>query len=261
MNPCFRFLSWALPQLKLRIEGFRKVQRQVCRRVNQRMHQLALGSYNQYQQYLEENPSEWAVFDSMTPITISRFYRDAERWEVVRQQLPALVKKAIAQNRPLRFWSAGCASGEEPYTMAIIWKQLLEPEYPEARLQIIATDLQEVMLRRARIAAFGKSSLKELPEQWVTAAFERSGKHYCLKESYKQMVDFLQQDIRHEMPGGIFDIVFCKNIVAMYHEPSLAGQIFQKIISRMDTDGVLVLGKHELFPLNRDEFRAITIVD
>src|SRR5919197_810463 len=111
---CVDFLRWALPRIGLRWEGFRKVRRQVCRRVGRRIAELGLGDLDAYRAYLREHPDEWAKLERLTPITISRFYRDRAVFEALEHAvIPALGEEP-------RIWSAGCASGEEAYTLALI---------------------------------------------------------------------------------------------------------------------------------------------
>ena len=114
---CTAFLQWALPQLDLRWPGFRKVRRQVCKRLKQRMRDIGVNDYPAYCTRLEADPSEWQILDACCHITISRFFRDRGIFEVVRRRgLPDIAARARREKREARVWSAGCASGEEPYT-------------------------------------------------------------------------------------------------------------------------------------------------
>jgi chemotaxis protein methyltransferase CheR len=109
------FLQWALPRLGLRWAGFRRVRGQVRRRVRRRVAALGLEDLDAYRAYLDAHPEEWEVLDALTPITISRFYRDRDVFARLEDDvLPALASAAAAAGRDgLRCWSAGCASGEE----------------------------------------------------------------------------------------------------------------------------------------------------
>src|SRR5438477_9810042 len=116
---CVEFLQWALPRLRMRWDGFRKVRRQVCRRIERRSRELGLTDLAAYRDYLERRPDEWARLDALCRVTISRFYRDRETFAALEQEvLPALARGGAE----IEVWSAGCASGEEPYTLALLWK-------------------------------------------------------------------------------------------------------------------------------------------
>ena len=118
---CVAFLQWALPHLDMRWTGFRKVRGQVCKRIKRRLKQLGLEEYSSYRQLLETEPAEWRVLDECCHITISRFFRDRDVFELLRKRiLPEMARKAAREGRPARIWSAGCASGEEPYTLRML---------------------------------------------------------------------------------------------------------------------------------------------
>ncbi len=132
-NECVQFLQWALPRLQLRWPGFRKVRAQVCKRINTRMRQLDLEHSRAYRNYLQEYTQEWAVLDELCRITISRFYRDKLMFGFLAGQvLPALASQALdRQDNQLSVWSAGCASGEEAYTLSLIWHLQLQAGFPD----------------------------------------------------------------------------------------------------------------------------------
>ena len=113
---CVAFLQWALPRLRLRWAGFRKVRRQVCRRIQRRMRELDLGDFAAYRTLLETHAEEWGTLDGMCRITISRFCRDKAVFEVLASTvLPELARRALSRDRAMvTVWSAGCGSGEEP---------------------------------------------------------------------------------------------------------------------------------------------------
>lgn len=118
---CTAFLQWALPQLDLNWPGFRKVRRQVCKRLRRRMSELELADFAAYRARLESDPAEWQVCDECCHITISRFFRDRRVFEVLRDRvLRDIAPRAQREHRDVRIWSAGCASGEEPYTLKIL---------------------------------------------------------------------------------------------------------------------------------------------
>ena len=116
---CTAFLQWALPQMNLRWAGFRKVRRQVCKRLKRRMHDLQLADFAAYRARLENDPTEWEVewevVDRCCHITISRFFRDRGVFETLRRRvLPDIAARAKQERRAAQIWSAGCAAGEGP---------------------------------------------------------------------------------------------------------------------------------------------------
>ena len=129
---CVAFLQYALPRLNLRWAGFRKVRGQVNKRLKRRIKELGLEGLTAYRSYLEEDPEEWRRLDEFCRITISRFYRDRGVFQLLQDRvLPELAERAADEGRSvIRVWSAGCASGEEVYTLRILWDLTTFPRLP-----------------------------------------------------------------------------------------------------------------------------------
>jgi chemotaxis protein methyltransferase CheR len=245
----------------MRWPGFRKVRRQVCRRVERRLDELGLREPRDYRRFLEAHPEEWRRLDSMCTISISRFYRDKDVFQILgRDVLPALAERAHVERRDhLRFWSAGCASGEEPYTLALVWKLELEKRFPRIQVDITATDSAPHLIERANAARYPKSSLKLLPEAWIRSAFEPRESQYVLRPEFRRRVTFLQQDIRAEMPPlppPGWDLILCRNVVFTYFEAPLQREILAGLVSALVSNGVLVIGRRETLPADEPSLRA-----
>jgi chemotaxis protein methyltransferase CheR len=256
-DDCVAFLQWALPRMSMRWSGFRKPRGQVCKRIARRVKELGLPDFDAYRGYLQANPDEWQVLDTFCRVTISRFHRDKRVFELIRGNLlPGLARIGEAgpgglgtyADGALRFWSAGCASGEEPYTLSIMWQMELASALQGIRLEVVATDADATMLNRARRACYPSASLRELPEQWVDSAFERAGEEMCLRPSFREGVELLQQDIREEMPAGPFHLILCRNLVFTYFNSGLQIRILGELLERLAPGGYLILGAHESLP-------------
>jgi chemotaxis protein methyltransferase CheR len=148
----------------------------------------------------------------------------------------------------MRIWSAGCASGEEPYTLAMIWTRCVQPRFPEMSLCVVATDADEHMLERARRASYPSSSIKDIPADWKDEFFRRSGDEYAIPQELRCHVEFHQQDVRVQTPAGSFDIVLCRNLVFTYFDERTQGQVLERLADRLVSGGYLVIGKHEGLP-------------
>jgi chemotaxis protein methyltransferase CheR len=166
---CTHFLQWALPRLGFRWAGFRRVRGQVCKRLARRLAILGLNDLSDYRALLEAEPAEWRQLDGLCRISVSRFYRDQGVWrDLERELLPRLAAQAVVRGESrLRIWSAGCASGEEPYTLALMFALGETPKSCEP--EVLATDADPDLLGRARRACYPPSSLRELPETWRVA--------------------------------------------------------------------------------------------
>jgi chemotaxis protein methyltransferase CheR len=251
------FLQWALPHLGLRWPGFRRVRKQVFKRIDRRCQALGLPDVAAYQAYLDAQPDEWTVLATLCRISISRFYRDRVVFDRLGEVvLPALAESALAHGeKELRCWSLGCASGEEPYTLSLIWRLSVEPRFPALNCQILATDADAQLLRRAETGRYPASSLRELPPTWREQAFTYADDAYRLADKFRVGVEFRQQDIRQAQPAGPFDLILCRNLVFTYFEATLQRQVLGGILQRLRQGGVLVIGKKEELP---DEPAGIT---
>ena len=247
---CVHFLQWALPQLHLSWPGFRRVRRQICKRIDRRLRNLGLADIAAYQGFLTTHPGEWLQLDALCHITISRFYRDRGVFACLEQAvIPTLAEQARARGHHwFRVWSAGCCSGEEPYTLAILWHEKIKPRFSGIDLVIVATDADPIGLQRARRACYPFSSLKELPINWRKAAFIDRDGVFCLKDRYRSGVAFMEQDVRHQIPEDRFDLVLCRNLVFTYFDEMLQRKILRRLEDCLRVGGALVLGKHEKIP-------------
>lgn len=247
---CVEFLQWALPQLRLRWPGFRRVRGQVCKRIRRRMRALGMDSLPAYRAYLDRHPGEWSVLDSFCRISISRFCRDRGVFRFLESEvLPSLADAAMRRGESvLRVWSAGCGSGEEPYTLAMLWHLSLQRHYPRLRVRIVATDVSPKMIRRARVARYDASSLKELPDSWRTAAFAQRDSTFELDEAIRDLVELRLEDVRRQMPDERFDLILCRNLAFTYFEQALQEKVLRELCARLHSGGALVIGCHEQLP-------------
>jgi chemotaxis protein methyltransferase CheR len=246
---CVAFLQWALPQLHLRWAGFRKVRRTVCKRLARRLAELGIPDLTTYRKHLADHPAEWAELDSFCPVTISRFYRDRAIFDFIGASvLSALVGSAETRGaRQVRAWSVGCASGEEPYTLALTWRFAVHPP-PRCALRVLGTDVEPAVLTRARRACYAAGSVSLLPPAWLINAFTRSNDEYCLREEFRADVEFIQQDVRQAMPHGPFELILCRNLVFTYFDEGLQGTLLDRLLHRLAPDGALVIGHQENLP-------------
>jgi chemotaxis protein methyltransferase CheR len=255
---CVVLLQWALPRLGMRWPGFRKPRRQVCRRIKGRIAELGLADASEYRARLERDRAEWQALAALCTVSISRFYRDREVFDCLGARvLPALATAALERGRErLECWSAGCASGEEPYTLAIQWRLALAPRFPALDLGVLGTDVDAALLERARAACYRGSSLQDLPQGWREQAFEQRGKLYWLREAFRDGVRFERQDLVTELPRREFDLVVCRNLAFTYFDAQLSRLALERISSRLRDGGALVAGIHEALPQPAPGFEA-----
>lgn len=254
-----QFMQWALPQMQMRWPGFRRVHKQVCKRLARRLTELKLSDLDGYRHHLCSNPDEWQHLDGLCRVVVTRFYRDKRVFaEVVEGILPSLAAAAQSSGRKtVKAWSIGSASGEEVYTLAILWHHLLVPRFPGMALSILGTEVDGQLIERSHRACYPGGTIKNLPEVLRSAAFQPGNDEYCLKPHYQKMVAFHRQDIRTELPEETFDLILCRNLVFTYYDQPLQKELLQRIMTRLRPGGWLLLGVHESLPVHSE---ALTVV-
>ncbi len=259
-SECVSFLQWALPQLQMRWAGFRRVHKQVCKRLARRLSELGLDDLASYRRHLAVAPAEWQQLDTLCRVVVTRFYRDKRVFaELLAQVLPPLAREAERSDRKgLSAWSIGSASGEEAYTLAILWHHLLAPDFPQLQLSILGTEVDTQLIARSHRACYPAGTIRNLPEALRSAAFCEEGEHYCLKSHYRAGVEFRQQDIRSDLPEGPFDLILCRNLVFTYFDEPLQQATLARILSRLRPGGWLLLGVHESLPAGEWGLEALS---
>jgi chemotaxis protein methyltransferase CheR len=258
---CITFLQWALPRLEMRWAGFRKVRHQVCKRLKRRIATLGLEGFAGYRERLEADPREWQAVDACCRITISRFFRDRHVFEALaRHVLPEIGARAQREGREARCWCVGCAAGEEPYTLKILWNVETRSASAAAGLSVIATDTSETLLERARKARYGATSLRELPPDLIAQAFDRVGSLFCVREQHRNGIIFVRQDVRGAAPTGPFDLVLCRNLAFTYFAPALQQRLLARMAERLPPGGCLVIGAKEELPEPTARFAPLACV-
>jgi chemotaxis protein methyltransferase CheR len=255
------FLQWLLPRLGLRWPGFRKVRRQVARRLRRRAAGLGLAGLEAYRAYLEAHPDEWERAADCCRVTISRFYRDRGVFDALRARvLPELAWSPQGDN-VLRAWSAGCASGEEPYSVVLAWEldtghllqgTRLQGTRPQGtRLEVAASDADAHLLERARRAVYPAASLRELPDGWREEAFtEQDDGTWRLRRRFREAVRWRCEDLR-SLPTDTeerFDLVLCRNLAFTYFDEAGQRAFLDVLLGRLREGGALVVGSHEAPP-------------
>lgn len=254
--------SALLPALVARLgldwAGFRRVQGTVQKRLRRRLAELGLENIEAYAGYLETAPEEWKRLDTMCRIPISRFYRDRSVFEhLTHTVLCELAERASRANRKLiRAWCAGCASGEEPYSIAIAWRLAIQEGYPSLALDVLGTDLDAGMLERARRGCYPSGTLRELPGSWREAAFDVRGGLHCVRQEFRAGVRFEHADLRSRIAEGPFDLVSCRNLAFTYFDEGSRARIANALIDVMCPGGVLLIGAKEALPSGIDRVRA-----
>jgi chemotaxis protein methyltransferase CheR len=237
------FLKRACPPRDL---DWRKYRRRSARhRVLARMAELGLTRFEDYLDRLDRDAGEAAGLAELMAVTVSRFFREAPVWKALEERVLPRLLAASAGRRLLRAWSVGCAGGEEPYSLALLWHDRLQPRYPRRRLTILASDVDESSLERARLAIYGGSSLREIPlalrEKWFAVHDDRRR----LIPLLAARVRFLHHNFMEDPQPGTFDLVLVRYLPFTYYRGARRLEAAQRLWRALRPGGALMIGAKE----------------
>jgi two-component system CheB/CheR fusion protein len=223
--------------------GYKKTT--LSRRIERRMAAVDATTFGEYQDYLEVNPHEFTELFNTILINVTSFYRDAAAWEFLATDVVPRLLQTHPPGAPVRVWSAGCASGEEAYTAAIVLAEALGPEEFKARVKIYATDLDDDALTDARHGVYSSDALKAIPPELVDKYFEPNARGLAFRSDLRRSIIFGRNDLVADAPISRIDLLLCRNVL-MYFTPEAQGHILERFNFALNPSGFLFLGKSEM---------------
>jgi two-component system CheB/CheR fusion protein len=224
------------------------------RRVARRMAELAIGSYEEYVDHLELHSAEFSALFNTILINVTGFFRDPSTWEHLAGEVVPPLIAARPPNSPLRIWCAGCATGEEAYTVAMVFASALGESAFLDRVKIYATDVDEEALDVARHGKYPARLMEDVPPEALERFFERTEQHYTFRRELRRAVIFGRNDLVQDAPISRIDLLVCRNTL-MYFNAETQSRILRRFHFALDDDGVLLLGKSEMLIRHADLFR------
>jgi chemotaxis methyl-accepting protein methylase len=221
--------------------------------LEKQIHEKHCASIEDYYVYLEQNHEEGVTFIKSLQIHFSEFFRDPLACALLeRVIIPELIlKKKAGKQKEIRIWSAGCAAGQEAYTVAILLDEAISSTGQNLNYRIFATDLDQALLDEARLGRYHPEAIKNINLKRVGSCFTRQGEDYVIKPSIQQHIDFSIFNLFDENRGcppvsifGDFDLVFCCNLL-IYYQPEYRNLIFNKFSNCIVQGGYLVTGEAE----------------
>jgi len=233
----------------------------LMRRLEGRLHATGTQSYRDYTQFLDTHPEEYERLAYYLTILVSGFFRSHYTFEqVARLVLPKLVSHKIDQGkRSLRFWSAACARGEEPYSIAIMLAEFLGDRLGDFDTRIYATDINQQALKEAQAGVYPLKDIENLPHGNLENYFTRSDKSYVVRAYIREMVCFSYFDLTSAIKPPFLDVdcIFCCNIL-IYLQKQLQERLLGTLYEALATPGYLILGEVETPTDNlRDKLKCL----
>lgn len=230
----------------------------IMRRIGRRMAVTHNGSIPGYTNYLHSHPDEIKELVRAFLIKVTGFFRDPEAFEFIKLTIiPELVERGRGKGRILRLWSAGCATGEEAYSLALLLADNLGAEFAEWSIKIFATDLSADAINFARRGLYPANVLDELPDDYRNRYFERIDHGYRIIKALRQVAIFGQQDISRGVPFPHIDLVACRNLL-IYLKPEMQQVVLDLFAySLHQSHGYLFLGKAETARPTKASFELV----
>jgi chemotaxis protein methyltransferase CheR len=221
------------------------------RRITARMRRVDVDDYGTYRRLLEREAEEREKLLDSLSINVTGFFRNPEAWEALRPVLRQLTQ----DNREVRIWSAPCADGREPYSLAMLGMD--DEETKHHRLSIVGTDINRDILEVARAGRYETSQTTDIEEELEPLSnyrryIERHGDTFTIRDQVKDVVDFEQHDLIRGDPKSDFDLVLCRNLL-IYIDSEYKEPIFETIRGSLHDDGYLMIGMTETLPPNARE--------
>ncbi|MFD9894048.1 CheR family methyltransferase [Amycolatopsis sp. NPDC059027] len=230
----------------------------LTRRVRKRMAEVGIDSYTDYRDRLEASSEEFGFLFNTILINVTSFFRDTEAWSVLQREVVPGILANIEAGEEIRVWSAGCASGEEAYSLAILFAEALGVQECVKRLKIYGTDVDEEALRDARAGLYSSRALEALPEDLRNKYFEPNGMLHAFRPDLRRRVIFGRHDITRDAPISRLDLLVCRNTL-MYFNVEAQTQIIDRFHFALREAAYLFLGKAEMLLSNGDRFKVVNM--
>ena len=213
---------------------------QIHRRVHMLMQRWNVTSYDEYYKVISTREEKLREFLDYLTINVSEFFRNANRWWELKDKVFPLIFKETGQKK-LKLWSAGCATGEEPYSLGVLALEtgLTNPQ------PVLATDIDRGALAKAQAGIFQKRQLVNAPPEWISKYFsEIDANTVQVKNVVKEKVNFRQQNLIKDPFDSGMDVILCRNVV-IYFSPETKSALYEKFFNALRPGGYLMTGSTE----------------
>ena len=230
----------------------------LSRRVQKRMQDVGADTYLSYLDLLEVDPDEFTQLFNTILLNVTSFFRDPPTWDYLSGEVMPQLAAGKGADEPIRVWSAGCASGEEAYTLAMIAAEALGAETVRERVKIYATDVDEEALAQARQARYDARRVEGVPPELLERYFERSGDEYVFSKDLRRSVIFGRHDLIQDAPISRIDLLVCRNTL-MYLNSETQARVLARFSFALREGGYLTLGKAEMLLAHSNVFTSMDL--
>jgi chemotaxis protein methyltransferase CheR len=219
-------------------------------RLNKRLRELGMDSFSQYVDYVSGSNGQAELLSMLDALStnLTSFFREIAHFDLLREQIVPEMMRRAEPGRRIRVWSAGCSSGEEPYSIAIVLKEVLG-DLGGWDVRVLATDLSRRVLDIARHGVYGQERLRQLSKGLIGTHFRclaaREPRTYQVCDSLRKIVTFARLNLMESWPmRGPFDAIFCRNVMIYFDKPT-QGRLVERFWDILAPGGVLFIGHSE----------------
>jgi two-component system, chemotaxis family, CheB/CheR fusion protein len=230
----------------------------LMRRVLVRMQAAGISTFHEYHDYLQVDPDEFTRLFNTMLINVTSFFRDAPTWAALAETVIPATLAELPAGDPIRVWSAGCASGEEAYTIAMLLAEAVGPEQFRNRVKIYGTDVDEEALNQARLGSYDSRAVEEVPPKLLDKYFDRVNDRLVFSKELRRSVIFGRHDLIQDAPISRVSLLTCRNCL-MYFNAEAQARILSRFHFGLREHGVLVLGKAETLLTHSINFGAVDV--
>jgi len=226
----------------------------LIRRVRKRMQQVGIETYSDYIDYLEVHQDEFGPLFNTILINVTSFFRDPTAWETLAAQVLPRILEGKNAEEPIRCWSAGCASGEEAYTLAMVLAEAIGEQDFRQRVKIYATDADDEALAEARQGSYSKAQVGGVPPELLAKYFESHGESWVFRPDLRRALIFGRHDLVQDAAISRLDLLVCRNAL-MYFNAETQAKIVARFHFALNKNGYIFLGKAETMLSHSGSFR------
>lgn len=230
----------------------------LIRRVRHRMTQAGFDNFEEYLDELQASSEEFSALFNTILINVTSFFRDPEAWEYIKNEVIPSLLAEHEPDAPIRVWSAGCASGQEAYTLAMLLADAMSPDAFRQRVKIYATDVDEDALAEARAASYDAKAVESVPPDLLKRHFEQPNGRYILNKDLRRSVIFGRNDLVKDAPISRVDLLACRNTL-MYMNAETQRTVLGKLHFGLGAQGVVFLGHAEMLLSHSDRFTPLSL--
>lgn len=229
------FKEWVYKEFRIDLKAYKPTQ--LHRRILSLMSRVGVNSVDEYIKLLKEDQQQREKFLDFITINVTEFFRNPDIFNDLKKKIK---EELLPNNRNLKIWSAACSIGAEPYSIAMI----LEDLAPGGRHTIIATDIDNGILERAKKGEYSEAEIKNISKDQLNKYFNKQGEYYVIDKKIKSMVTFKRHDLILDRYETDFDLIVCRNVV-IYFNQDIKDEIYKKFHHSLKKDGLLFVGATE----------------